>query len=166
VRWSPILMTAIFKVTGGVPLPFVPIKGAYIVRDFERTARFHGIAFRKPDNFPILTLGAGRAMLWIQSLHGSALAVEFAKRCYRAYFTEGMDITDNEVLLGIGAGLDVDRLALLEGIQTSSTKEMFKQENEAAIQKGVFGSPFVIVDGEPFWGFDRFDQIEACLATG
>ncbi|MCY1251876.1 hypothetical protein D9M72_657430 [compost metagenome] len=29
--------------------------------------------------------------------------------------------------------------------------------------KGVFGSPFVIVDGEPFWGFDRFEQVEAHL---
>jgi 2-hydroxychromene-2-carboxylate isomerase len=27
----------------------------------------------------------------------------------------------------------------------------------------VFGSPFVLLDGEPFWGFDRFDQLEAAL---
>ena len=35
-----------------------------------------------------------------------------------------------------------------------------------AIARGAFGSPFVIVDGEPFWGLDRFDQIERWLATG
>ena len=28
------------------------------------------------------------------------------------------------------------------------------------------GSPFIIVDGEPFWGMDRFDQAERWLATG
>jgi 2-hydroxychromene-2-carboxylate isomerase len=27
-------------------------------------------------------------------------------------------------------------------------------------------APFVIVDGEPFWGLDRFDQVERWLATG
>ena len=36
----------------------------------------------------------------------------------------------------------------------------------AAMARGVFGSPFVIVDGEPFWGIDRFDQLERWLATG
>ncbi|MEO9135646.1 MAG: 2-hydroxychromene-2-carboxylate isomerase, partial [Casimicrobiaceae bacterium] len=30
----------------------------------------------------------------------------------------------------------------------------------------VFGSPFVFVDGEPFWGIDRFDQIERWLVQG
>jgi 2-hydroxychromene-2-carboxylate isomerase len=30
----------------------------------------------------------------------------------------------------------------------------------------VFGSPLVIADGEPFWGFDRFDQLEALLKNG
>jgi len=35
-----------------------------------------------------------------------------------------------------------------------------------AIAAGVFGSPFVIVDGECFWGVDRFPQVERWLATG
>ena len=32
--------------------------------------------------------------------------------------------------------------------------------------RGVFGSPFIVVDGEPFWGLDRFDQVERWLETG
>jgi len=27
-------------------------------------------------------------------------------------------------------------------------------------------SPYIIVDGEPFWGSDRLDQIDKWLATG
>ena len=38
--------------------------------------------------------------------------------------------------------------------------------NDAAIARGVFGSPYVVVDGEPFWGADRLDQVERWLATG
>jgi 2-hydroxychromene-2-carboxylate isomerase len=30
----------------------------------------------------------------------------------------------------------------------------------------VFGSPMIIVDGEPFWGADRLDQVDGWLATG
>jgi 2-hydroxychromene-2-carboxylate isomerase len=30
----------------------------------------------------------------------------------------------------------------------------------------VCGSPLVIVDGEPFWGLDRFDQLDRWLESG
>ena len=39
-------------------------------------------------------------------------------------------------------------------------------QSDAGIERGVFGSPFVIVDGEPFWGADRLDQVDGWLATG
>lgn len=164
VHWSPVLMAALFKVTGSVPLPSVPVKGAYILFDLERTARHHGIAYRKPANFPILSLAAARAMLWIDAVQGNARAAQFAKDCLRAYFAEGIDITDDNELLRLAEGLDVDPAALLVGIKSPEAKEMFQRASNAALEKGVFGSPFVLVDGEPFWGFDHFDQLEACLA--
>ena len=40
-----------------------------------------------------------------------------------------------------------------------SIKDRLVLENEGAIAKGVFGSPFFIVDGEPFWGSDRIALI-------
>ena len=43
-------------------------------------------------------------------------------------------------------------------------KERLKRENDAAIAAGVFGAPFFIVDGEPFWGNDRRAQLEQWLA--
>ncbi len=44
--------------------------------------------------------------------------------------------------------------------------ERLRQETQAAIDRGVFGSPFIIVDGEPFWGVDRLEQVERWLKTG
>jgi 2-hydroxychromene-2-carboxylate isomerase len=37
---------------------------------------------------------------------------------------------------------------------------------DAAIERGVFGSPYIVIDREPFWGSDRLDQVEKWLATG
>ena len=45
-------------------------------------------------------------------------------------------------------------------------KERLKNEVDLALAKGVFGSPYIIVDGEPFWGNDRLDQVEAWIETG
>jgi len=37
---------------------------------------------------------------------------------------------------------------------------------DAALGRGMFGAPYVIIDGEPFWGADRLPQIEKWLETG
>jgi 2-hydroxychromene-2-carboxylate isomerase len=45
-------------------------------------------------------------------------------------------------------------------------KARLKGANDEAIAAGVFGAPFFVVDGEPFWGNDRKPQIERWLAQG
>jgi 2-hydroxychromene-2-carboxylate isomerase len=166
VHWHPMLLGVVFKTTGVQPLPQVPIKGAYALRDFERTARLHKIAYRTPDTFPIPTQLAARAMLWIEQEEGATKASEFAKAAYRAYFAEGRAITDPDVIAAIAVSVGVDGAAVVDGAASAQIKERLKLQVEAALARGVFGSPFVIVDGEPFWGFDRFDQIEAWLEDG
>jgi 2-hydroxychromene-2-carboxylate isomerase len=32
-----------------------------------------------------------------------------------------------------------------------------------AVDRGIFGSPFIVVDGEPFWGADRLPMVERWL---
>ena len=54
----------------------------------------------------------------------------------------------------------------LGAIDDPAAKDALKQTNDEAIARGIFGSPFIVVDGEPFWGMDRFDQIDRWLATG
>jgi len=166
VHWHPILLGVVFKATGMAPLPLVPLKGEYAFHDFERSARFHGIAYRRPAVFPMATQAAARAMLWIAGLHGAARAVEFAQAVYRAYFVEGIDIGEPAALARIATALGGDGAALPEAINDAAIKERLKAEVEAAMERKVFGSPFIIADGEPFWGFDRFDQLEAFLRDG
>ncbi len=42
-------------------------------------------------------------------------------------------------------------------------KERVKVMSAEALAKGVFGSPFFIADGEPFWGWDRLPMLEEWL---
>jgi hypothetical protein len=44
-------------------------------------------------------------------------------------------------------------------MQEQSVKDRLARENDLALERGVFGSPFFFVEGEPFWGSDRMDQI-------
>ena len=166
VDWHPMLLGAAFKQSGMAPLTQIPLKGDYSKRDFQRSARFHGIAdFNMPANFPIPSQAAARIVLWTKA-RDPALAVKAIKALYRAYFVDGVDISNPDVAADVAAKAGVDRAGARAAIDDPAIKDALKREVDGAIARGVFGSPFVFVDGEPFWGLDRFDQIERWLATG
>jgi len=165
VAYKPILLGAAFKVTGMTPLVEVPVKGDYSRRDFERSARFHGVAFRMPTPFPVGTVTAARALLWLQG-NGSAKSVPFVHKVLRAYFAEGRNIGEPAVVGQIATELGIDGAALLAGTQEPAIKDRLKKQVDEAIARGVFGAPFVFVDQEPFWGHDRLDQIDRWLQYG
>lgn len=166
VDWRPMLLGVVFKQLGTVPLMQLPLKGEYSKRDFFRSARFHGIAdFRMPSTFPIATQAPARIVIWTKR-SDPALAVRVAKALYRAYFVDDIDISKPENAAAVAAKEGVDAAAARAAVDDPVIKDALKREVEDGIARGVFGSPFVIVGDEPFWGLDRFDQLERWLATG
>jgi 2-hydroxychromene-2-carboxylate isomerase len=165
VRWKPVLLGVIFKTTGAAPLLNVPLKGAYAKVDILRSARWMGIPCRIPATFPQATQQAARAFYALDD-RDPVLARRFAHAAYRAVFVDGRDISPAEVVLDLAAGCGADRAALAAAIATPEIKERLRAEVEAAMAAGVFGSPYMVVDGEPFMGADRLPQLERWLADG
>jgi len=165
VQWRPILLGAIAKTLGTVTLTSQPGQAAYSVRDFARSARFMDIPYRHPAVFPISTVGAARAYY---RLHGQdcALARRFAHEVFRAYFVAGRNISDAAVVLELARKVGADGTAVEAGMSDPAIKDRLRAETDAAIAAGVFGAPWIVVDGEPFWGADRLPQIERWLETG
>jgi 2-hydroxychromene-2-carboxylate isomerase len=52
------------------------------------------------------------------------------------------------------------------GVASDEASTLLRNAVSASIAAGVFGSPTLVVDGEPFWGFDRLGEAEEWLATG
>ena len=165
LRWRPILLGPIFKITGQAPLTQLPMKGPYAQKDFSRTARLHGIAYRHPDKFPIGSVAACRAFYWLDERDPNA-ARRLAKALYKAYFEENRDIGAPETMLQVAREAGLDAQALAAAIEDPAVKERVKAAEDAAIAAGVFGSPFFIADGEPFWGVDRIPMLEQWVRSG
>jgi 2-hydroxychromene-2-carboxylate isomerase len=165
VDWRPMLLGAAFKVAGTQPLTSIPLKGDYTKRDLPRSARYHGVPFRMPSKFPIATQAPARIVLWQKAIDPGASA-PLVKALYRAYFVDDRDISSPDVAADVAAEAGFDRDGARAAIDDPAIKDELKRNVDAAIAAGVFGSPFIIVDGEPFWGIDRFDQIERWLAGG
>ena len=165
VAWKPILLGFIMQATGGLPLASQPIKIDYARRDWARLNRLMNVPFIEPENFPIATQAAARTFWWLND-QDPLLAKRFAKAAYSAYFGEGRDIGPVATVADIAVTVGVDRDALLGALQESGVKDRLRTETDLARERGVCGSPFFIVDGEPFWGSDRFWMIRRWLQSG
>lgn len=166
VDWHAFLVGAAFAVTGQVPVDQrSQIQQQYSLRDLERSARFYGVPFTLPEGFPYPTFAACRAFWWLKQ-RDPELAKAFAHAAYAAGFGEGRDLRPPETVAEIAAPLGVDRAELVAAVGTPEWKQRFKEETEAAIARGVFGSPFFIVGDERFWGADRMAMLEWWLESG
>ena len=165
VTWRPYMLGIAFKHTGARGLSSTPMKGDYARHDWARLSRRTGLKFGPPKEHPIVALQASRAYYWVEQ-HFPDEAHSFAKAAFHAYYAEAQDMTSpaNVAALGSRLGLPVDDLE--DGLSSEAMKAKLKDIGEEAISKGVFGSPFILVDGEPFWGWDRLSMIDDWLQTG
>ena len=165
VAYKPMLLGAAFKTSGMAPLTDIPLKGDYSRRDFARSARYAGVPFNMPNPFPVATVTAARALLWVQQAHPER-ANDFVHALLRAYFVQGRNIGDAPVVAQVADELGLDTATMALAVQDPAVKDRLKRTVDEAIARGVFGAPFMFVDGEPFWGHDRLPQVERWLATG
>jgi 2-hydroxychromene-2-carboxylate isomerase len=165
LRWRPYLLGVAFKETGQKPLVEQPLRGPYHLHDFARSARRIGVPFKLPSPFPFAAVAPSRAFYWLEE-RDPALASRFARKTYDRIFGEGRVVADAGAVAEVAAPLGIDAAALTAGINDPAIKDRLRVAIDEAIKRGVFGSPFIYVDGEPFWGHDRLGQVEEWLTRG
>ena len=89
-----------------------------------------------------------------------------AHALFAAYWGEGRDISEPGTVVAIAGGAGADRKALADALASGEAGSMLKSAVDGALAKGVFGSPYFIADGEPFWGVQSMEMLEDWLASG
>lgn len=163
--WRPYMMGVAMKNTGAEPLVNYPVKGDYCRNDWARLARFQELKWTMPEKFPFAAIAPSRAFYWIEG-QDKEKAKAFAWDCFTTYFGEGEDISSKEAVAAIAAKQGFPEDEVLAALDDEDVKQRLKDETQSAIDKGVFGSPFIIVDGEGFWGADRLWMVKRWLRSG
>jgi 2-hydroxychromene-2-carboxylate isomerase len=161
VRWRPFLLGPIFKAYGWNDSPFniYAAKGRYMWRDLARICEAERLALKLPPvQFPQNGLKAARLGL-VGERDGWTPA--FSRAVFVANYAEQKDISEEETLRVILAGLGVDAEAALAAANAPEVKEALKLQTAEAQSRGLFGAPSFTVGEELFWGNDR---LEAALA--
>lgn len=164
VRWHAMLLGATLPAAELRPPASYPVKGPYMLRDFERSARFEGVPYRPPARFPIATQAAARIFWWLHA-QDQARAAAWAQAGLAAYFADGLQLDESEALRTLLGRCGIDADAAIAAANDPAWKARLKAVNDEAIAAGIFGAPWIVVDGEPFWGNDRKLQVERWLAA-
>ena len=166
VVWRPFLLGIAFRAEGTKPLTHYDAKGRYSTHDFARSARLWGIPFAMPDPFPAAAQDASRLFIWLDR-QDHALAVTWLHAIYRAYFVDNRFIGDRDVVLQVAGELGIDRQQAAQAIADQAIRDRLRELTQEAVgDKGVFGAPTMIADGEMFWGADRIDMLDQWLTRG
>ena len=167
VDWHAMLLgVSVLKVMGLKPLMDTPLKGAYTGRDVLRHAREHALVMKRQPTDPVMNpLPCARAFAWVKQHHPEHAAT-LAHAIYGAYWGEGQDLSTPESLrqLALPDGLSADAVA--DAAASEEAAALLRAMVDASLKAGVFGSPTVVVDGEPFWGVDKLDQVDRWLERG
>lgn len=164
VDYVPLTLSAIFPRTGGLPLAKrAPERQAYRLVELKRWPQRLGIPLNvEPKHFPTDDRPAARLALTAKA-RGHDIA-ELSLALMRACWVEERDIADAATLVAIADACGLDGRGLLEEAGTEAGQQRLDEACERALADGCFGAPWYVVDGEPFWGQDRLDLIEAALA--
>lgn len=167
VDWRPLLVgVTVLKVMGLPPVPQTPLKGPYAARQITRYLRRHGLELgRDPLGVPMNPLPAGRLFAWLRA-HASEHAKPAARAIYDAYWVRALPMDDPAALRNVVTAAGVPASILDAGMSSSEAAALLRAHVDAAVAAGAFGSPFVIADGEPFFGVDNFELLDAWLKEG
>jgi 2-hydroxychromene-2-carboxylate isomerase len=167
VSWHSMLLgVSVLKVMGLKPLLDTPLKGDYVRRDVARHARRLGLAMARRADDPVMDpRAAGRALHWVRSQRPE-LAAPLARAIYHAYWAQGRDLSTADSLAAIELPPGIDADWLRAGVSGDESGRLLRAAVQASLARGIFGSPTVVVDDEPFWGFDRLAEVEEWLARG
>jgi 2-hydroxychromene-2-carboxylate isomerase len=162
VRWQPVLLGGLFRLTGRSSWAL----GDYQRRqagmaDIERRALTYGLEpMRWPDPWPADYLTAMRATTYA---FAAGQGREFTMQAYRDAFRRGSELSVAENVLDSAQRTGLDREAVRAGIADTRIKQALRDATDAAYDRGVFGVPTIAIGDELFWGDDRLEDAAAHL---
>jgi 2-hydroxychromene-2-carboxylate isomerase len=162
IEWCPIKVDGVrHKINPGAAKSRYdpePSKARYQAKDLNDWAAFCGLSIQIPGDWPPDTeLALSGAVL----ATAAGLAAPYSKAVFQAYYAEGRDISQRDVVSTIAESVDLASV----GAQLSGAElvEQVQANEDELIRRGGFGSPTMFVGESMFFGNDRMPLVEFAL---
>lgn len=138
-----------------------PRRARYQAKDLQDWARYLGLRIRRPEGWPVRAELAQRAAVAAAAM---GQAGPFLEALFGAYFGEGRDIEDRDVILAAAGEAGLDTTALANALRDPATLAAVEANGAALVDLGGFGVPSMVVGDDLYFGNDRMPLVEAALA--
>lgn len=163
LEWHPFLLAPVRnEQVLGHPFPDNSPRTAYMWRDLERRAARYGLPYRRPESYPVNSMRTARVATLAAE---QGWCREFTERVFQLHWVEGQMIGTDQNLASALRSLGRVPDATIERAESSEVKNALKAQTPLALQRGVFGSPSFVANGELFWGDDRLEDAFDWLRT-
>ena len=165
VRWRPIELGKVWAAQGVLDAyrTIQGVKRGYILADARRVAADLGITLTRPAVFPP---DATLARLAVHGLEagepglGGALTLSL----WRRLWGEGGSISAKDDLVAAAPG-GVDLDTLMAAVEAPGSRAQLDAANADAVASSCFGVPWLLADGDTYFGQDRLGMLERRLAA-
>ena len=160
---KPVIGSQLLAATGGLPVPKRhPARLAYRLVELERWKRHWSIPMNiEPKFFPVDDCKAAHMVIAARELGQDAIALSNA---FLACVWEAeQDLSNLSVLITAADQAGFDGQALAERIDADDLAAIHQANTDEAIEHEVFGMPWFIHDGVPYWGQDRIRFLTKAL---
>jgi 2-hydroxychromene-2-carboxylate isomerase len=163
---KPIDLKVLWAVTGHQPLAQRPtIRQDYRIIDLKRTAERRSLPINvRPKHFPADGTIADLATIALVSMGENAL--DFMELVFSGVWVRDEDIADRVQIEAYLERLGHSSKEVLERAEAPESAIIRKANSDAALAALIPGSPGYVLDGEPFFGQDRIDDLEHALDSG
>jgi 2-hydroxychromene-2-carboxylate isomerase len=159
-------LTTVVEENGGIYSRNRPeARRLYWQKDLARWSRIRGRDM-KMDNRGSLSDPTPASFMVIAAILDGQPWVPLTLALQEAFWTRVEDIGNPEVRKQIADAAGLDGAALLKREQDADVQAKWKADRDLAIEKGVFGFPSFLIDGELYWGQDNLPFLEQHLKTG
>jgi 2-hydroxychromene-2-carboxylate isomerase len=166
VEFKPINLLAVFAAGGGKPVrERPPQRQAYRLVEMERWKRIRGIPLVTWPKFYPADPSLGHRMVLAAIREGAAVTA-FVHAGLKAVWADELNVEDPDTLVSLANASGLDGQHLLAQATDRALIAREASLTQEAIERQLFGAPFYFYRGEPFWGQDRLDQLEAALVSG
>lgn len=162
VRYIPVLLGGVFKATGNrspsqVFLD-VPAKLRYERLEIDRFVADHGIdGYQLNPNFPLNTLTIMRGAVAADEM---GVFSEYVYAVFDFMWVNHRKMDVPEVIEASLADVGLEAAAILTRADSAGVKARLKAYTAEAVERGVFGSPSFLVDGNLYFGKDKLSDVE------
>ncbi len=167
IDWKPILVGGVFNSVNQDIYEFRKkpnlLKLNYSNDDLDLWSKVRGISISFPEVFPVNSVKAMRGCLYAKRENQ---LIEFANNVFQAYWSKGVDISQEDLLLNIARDSNLDPQDFKKFIDSQQAKDILTDNTEELIKRGGFGSPTFFYNNNMFFGNDRLSLFMESLKRG